>query len=213
MKILVIGSGGREHALAWRLVQSQRVSHVFVAPGNAGMALEEGVHCVPLQGIEAWLEFAQTEQIAFTVVGPEAPIADGIVDHFRAAGLAIFGPSQAAAQLEISKDFAKQFMQRHNIPTARFTTFEDAVSAHAYLDQVGAPIVIKADGLAAGKGVVVAQTVAEAHQAVDHMMGGALGQAGHRVVIEEFLEGEEASFIVMADGEQVLPLATSQDHK
>ncbi len=213
MKILVIGSGGREHALAWRLAQSPRVSRVYVAPGNAGTAQEEGVYNVALQGTAQWLEFARTESIALTVVGPEAPLAEGVVDAFRAAGLAIFGPTQAAAQLEGSKDFAKQFMQRHGIPTARYQTFDDTPAAHAWLDQVGAPIVIKADGLAAGKGVVVAQTLEEAHQAVDHMMGGALGGAGHRVVIEECLLGEEASFIVMVDGEHVLPLATSQDHK
>lgn len=213
MKVLVIGSGGREHALAWRLAQSPRVSRVYVAPGNAGTAQEEGVYNVALQGTAQWLDFARTESIALTVVGPEAPLAEGVVDAFRAAGLAIFGPTQAAAQLEGSKDFAKRFMQRHGIPTAQYKTFDDTRAAHAWLDQVGAPIVIKADGLAAGKGVVVAQTLEEAHQAVDQMMGGALGGAGHRVVIEECLQGEEASFIVMVDGEHVLPLATSQDHK
>jgi phosphoribosylamine--glycine ligase len=213
MKILVIGSGGREHALAWRLAQSPRVSHVVLAPGNDGAAQEEGVHCVPVQGIDAWLDRARREQVAFTVVGPEAPVAAGIVNRFRDAGQAIFGPTLEAAELEISKDYAKRFMHRHGIPTAHFSTFEDPALAHAHLEQVGAPIVIKADGLAAGKGVVVAQTLEEAHHAVDAMLGGGLGEAGRRVVIEEFLTGEEASFIVMAEGEQVLPLATSQDHK
>jgi phosphoribosylamine--glycine ligase len=213
MKVLVIGSGGREHALAWRLAQSPKVSRVYVAPGNAGTAQEEGVYNVPAQGVAAWLEFAQREAIGLTVVGPEAPLSEGVVDAFRAAGLAIFGPTQAAAQLEGSKDFAKRFMVRHGIPTASYQTFDDTPAAHAYLDQAGAPIVIKADGLAAGKGVVVAQTLEEAHRAVDDIMGGALGGAGHRVVIEECLQGEEASFIVLVDGEHVLALATSQDHK
>lgn len=213
MKILVIGGGGREHALAWRLAQSPRVSHVFVAPGNAGIAQEEGVHCVPVEGIDAWLDLARREEIAFTVVGPEAPLAAGIVDRFQEAGMAIFGPNREAAQLEGSKNFAKEFMLRHQIPTAHFATFSDVARAHAYLDEVGAPIVLKADGLASGKGVVVAQTLPEAHAALDHLMGGGLGQAGHQVVIEEFLSGEEVSFIVMADGCQVQPFATSQDHK
>lgn len=213
MKVLVIGSGGREHALAWRLAQSPKVSRVYVAPGNAGTAREEGVYNIDLYDVASWLEFARSESIGLTVVGPEAPLAAGIVDAFRAAALPIFGPTRAAAQLEVSKDFAKRFMTRHGIPTATFQSFEDEAAAHAHLNNVGAPIVIKADGLAAGKGVVVAQTLDEAHQAVTNMMGGALGGAGHRVVIEEFLQGEEASFIVLADGQHVLPLATSQDHK
>jgi phosphoribosylamine--glycine ligase len=215
MKILVIGSGGREHALAWKLVQSPRVSQVFVAPGNGGTATEDGLVNVPLTSIPSLVEFARRdEDIAFTVVGPEAPLAAGVVDAFRAAGLKIFGPTQAAAQLESSKDFAKQFMARHNIPTAAFGTFTDAPAAHAYIDQHGAPIVVKADGLAAGKGVVVASTAEEAHAAVDAMLAGnSMGDAGHRVVIEECLMGEEASFIVMVDGEHVLALASSQDHK
>jgi phosphoribosylamine--glycine ligase len=213
MKALVIGSGGREHALAWRLAQSPRISRVYVAPGNAGTATEDGLYNVNLNSVPEWLEFARSERIELTVVGPEAPLSEGVVDAFRAAGLRIFGPTREAAQLESSKDFAKRFMQRHNIPTAAFRTFDDAASAHAYLGEVGAPIVIKADGLAAGKGVVVAMNQDEAHQAVDSIMGGAVGGAGHRVVIEEFLEGEEASFIVMVDGEHVLPLAASQDHK
>jgi phosphoribosylamine--glycine ligase len=215
MKILVIGSGGREHALAWKLAQSPRVSQVFVAPGNGGTATEDGLVNLPLTAIPSLVEFARRDSdIGFTVVGPEAPLAAGIVDAFRAAGLKIFGPTQAAAQLESSKDFAKQFMARHGIPTAAFGTFTDAGAAHAYIDQRGAPIVVKADGLAAGKGVVVAQTAAEAHAAVDAMLAGnSMGEAGHRVVIEECLLGEEASFIVMVDGEHVLALASSQDHK
>jgi len=215
MKILVIGSGGREHALAWKLAQSPRVSQVFVAPGNGGTANEEGLVNVPLTAIPALIEFVRRDpEIAFTVVGPEAPLAAGVVDTFRAAGLKIFGPTQAAAQLESSKDFAKQFMARHHIPTAAFGTFTDAASAHGYIDHHGAPIVVKADGLAAGKGVVVATTTDEAHAAVDAMLSGnTLGEAGHRVVIEECLQGEEASFIVMVDGEHVLALASSQDHK
>ena len=213
MKVLVIGSGGREHALAWRLAQSPKVSRVYVAPGNAGTALEEGLYNVDLHDVTAWVEFARAESIGLTVVGPEAPLAAGVVDAFHAAGLPIFGPTRAAAQLEISKDFAKRFMVRHGIPTAAYQSFDEEASAHAYIDKMGAPIVVKADGLAAGKGVVVAQTVEEAHQAVTDIMGGALGGAGHRVVIEEFLQGEEASFIVLADGQHVLPLATSQDHK
>jgi phosphoribosylamine--glycine ligase len=215
MKLLVIGSGGREHALAWKLAQSSRVSQVYVAPGNGGTATEDGLVNLPLTAIPELVEFARGEaDLAFTVVGPEAPLAAGIVDAFQAAGLKIFGPTQAAAQLESSKDFAKQFMARHGIPTAAFGTFTDASEAHAYIDAHGAPIVVKADGLAAGKGVVVAASAAEAHAAVDAMLAGTtMGEAGHRVVIEECLVGEEASFIVMVDGEHVLPLASSQDHK
>ena len=214
MKILVIGSGGREHALAWRLKQSPRVQKVFVAPGNGGTAREEGVENVAISAVPDLVAFARDEGIQLTVVGPEAPLAAGVVDAFRAAGLKIFGPVQAAAQLESSKDFAKQFMARHQIPTAAFGTFTDAAAAHAYIDAQGAPIVVKADGLAAGKGVVVATTLEEAHAAVDAMLSGnSMGEAGHRVVIEECLVGEEASFIVMVDGDNVLPLATSQDHK
>ncbi|HUW50337.1 MAG TPA: phosphoribosylamine--glycine ligase [Sulfuricella sp.] len=214
MKILVIGSGGREHALAWKLAQSARSTRIFVAPGNAGTALEPDLTNVALHTIPELLEFARQEKVAFTVVGPEAPLAAGIVDVFRAEGLKIFGPTQFAAQLESSKDFAKAFMVRHGIPTAAYATFTDAAPAHVYIDQQGAPIVVKADGLAAGKGVVVAQTLEEAHAAVDMMLAGnKLGAAGARVVIEECLLGEEASFIVMADGAHVLPLATSQDHK
>ena len=214
MKLLVIGSGGREHALAWRLAQAPKVQKVYVAPGNAGTAHEDGLENVPITSIPTLVAFARDKDIHATVVGPEAPLAAGVVDAFRAAGLRIFGPTQAAAQLESSKDFAKQFMSRHGIPTAKFATFTDAAAAHAYVDAEGAPIVIKADGLAAGKGVVVAMTVVEAHRAIDDMLAGnKLGDAGSRVVIEEFLEGEEASFIVMADGHHALPLATSQDHK
>ncbi len=214
MKVLVIGSGGREHALAWRLKQSPRMQKVYVAPGNGGTAIEEGVENVALTDFAELIEFCQRETIAFTVVGPEAPLAAGIVDAFRAKGLKIFGPTRAAAQLESSKDFAKAFMVRHQIPTAAYGTFTDAAEAHAYIERQGAPIVIKADGLAAGKGVVVAQTLPEAHAAVDAMLAGnSMGEAGHRVVIEECLLGEEASFIVMVDGEHVLTLASSQDHK
>ncbi len=214
MKILVVGSGGREHALAWRLAQSERVKQVWVAPGNGGTAHEPKLHNLPLTDIPALAEFAQREQVAFTVVGPEAPLADGIVDHFRDQGLRIFGPTRAAAQLESSKDFAKAFMKRHGIPTAEYETFTDADAAHAYVDRRGAPIVIKADGLAAGKGVVVATSLAEAHAAIDAMLlDNRMGAAGARVVIEEFLEGEEASFIVLVDGRNVLALASSQDHK
>jgi phosphoribosylamine--glycine ligase len=209
MKLLVIGSGGREHALAWRLAQSPRVSKVFVAPGNAGTALEDGLENLNITDSAQLIAFAQQEPIALTVVGPEAPLAAGIVDAFRAAGLKIFGPTQKAAQLESSKDFAKAFMVRQRIPTAEYQTFTDAHAAHQYIDQRGAPIVIKADGLAAGKGVVVATDLAQAHAAVDQM----LGIAGGRVVIEEFLDGEEASFIVLVDGKHALALATSQDHK
>ena len=214
MKVLVVGSGGREHALAWKLAQSPKVQVVYVAPGNGGTALDKRLQNVPLTDPEVIAAFAEREGVAFTVVGPEAPLAAGIVDIFRAKGLRIFGPTRAAAQLESSKDFAKAFMQRHGIPTAAYQTFADAAQAHAYIDAQGAPIVIKADGLAAGKGVVVAMTLEEAHQAVDMMLdGNKLGDAGARVVIEEFLEGEEASFIVLVDGKNVLALATSQDHK
>ncbi|MCX7627777.1 MAG: phosphoribosylamine--glycine ligase [Methylophilaceae bacterium] len=214
MKILVIGNGGREHALAWKLAQSPRASKVFVAPGNAGTALEPKLQNVPITEITALVEFAQQEHIALTVVGPEAPLSQGIVDAFIGAGLKIFGPSKAAARLESSKDFAKAFMARHGIPTAAYATFTEAVAAHDHVRRQGAPIVIKADGLAAGKGVVVAMTESEAHDAIDMMLAdNKLGAAGARVVIEEFLEGEEASFIVMVDGEHILPLATSQDHK
>jgi len=214
MNLLVIGNGGREHALAWRLAQSPRVGRVFVAPGNAGTAREHGVQNVPLTNIPTLIAFAQRESIGLTVVGPEAPLAAGIVDAFRAAGLRIFGPTRAAAQLESSKDFAKAFMLEHGIPTAAYETFTDADAAHAYIREQGAPIVVKADGLAAGKGVVVATSEEEAHAAVDDMLiGNRMGQAGARVVIEQFIAGEEASFIVMVDGRNVLPLATSQDHK
>jgi phosphoribosylamine--glycine ligase len=214
MKLLVIGSGGREHALAWKLAQSPRVQKVYVAPGNGGTAREDGLENVAITAIPDLVEFAKKEDIAFTVVGPEAPLAAGVVDAFRAAGLKIFGPVQAAAQLESSKDFAKQFMVRHHIPTAKYETFTDAAAAHAYIDKEGAPIVVKADGLAAGKGVVVATSKDEAHAAIDMMLAGnAFGEAGARVVIEECLQGEEASFIVMVDGENVLTMATSQDHK
>ncbi len=214
MKVLVIGSGGREHALAWKLAQSPRMQKVYVAPGNGGTAREPELENVPLTGVAELVEFARREKVQLTVVGPEAPLAEGVVDAFRAAGLKIFGPVKAAAQLESSKDFAKAFMVRHNIPTAKYQTFTDAAAAHAYVDAEGAPIVIKADGLAAGKGVVVAQSLAEAHAAIDDMLSGnKLGTAGARVVIEECLLGEEASFIVMVDGEHVLALASSQDHK
>ncbi|MDO9273884.1 MAG: phosphoribosylamine--glycine ligase [Rugosibacter sp.] len=218
MKLLVIGSGGREHAMAWQLQRSPGLQKIYVAPGNAGTAREPGLTNLPLTDIPALAAFAQREKIHATIVGPEAPLAAGIVDFFRAQGLRIFGPTQAAAQLESSKDFAKRFMIRHNIPTAKFQTFTDSpadiAAAHAYINQEGAPIVVKADGLAAGKGVVVAMTNDEAHAAVDSMLSGnTLGTAGARVVIEEFLTGEEASFIVMADGKHALALATSQDHK
>jgi len=214
MKLLVIGSGGREHAIAWKLAGSPKVSRVYVAPGNAGTAREDGLFNVELSAFPDLIRFAKDEGIHATVVGPEGPIAAGIVDAFRDAGLRVFGPTKAAAQLESSKDFAKRFMKRHGIPTARHETFTDATAAHAYLDRHGAPIVIKADGLAAGKGVVVAATAKEAHEAIDMMLAGnKLGDAGHRVVIEEFMAGEEASFIVMVDGKNVLPLASSQDHK
>ena len=214
MKVLVIGSGGREHALAWKLAQSPKVTRVLVAPGNAGTAREPLLENVPVTAIPELVELARNEKVVFTVVGPEAPLAAGVVDAFRAAGLPIFGPVQAAARLESSKDFAKQFMVRHNIPTAKYQTFADAAQAHAYVNAEGAPIVIKADGLAAGKGVVVAMTLEEAHAAIDMMLlDNKMGDAGARVVIEEFMQGEEASFIVMADGRNALALATSQDHK
>jgi phosphoribosylamine--glycine ligase len=214
MNILVVGGGGREHAMAWKIAQSARVAKVFVAPGNAGTAREPGLTNLPGTAIADLVAFAVKEPVALTVVGPEAPLAAGIVDAFRAAGLRIFGATKAAAQLESSKDFAKAFMARHGIPSAPSRTFEDAAAARAYVSQQGAPIVVKADGLAAGKGVVVAQSVAEAHAAIDAMLvGNALGTAGARVVVEAFLEGEEASFIVMVDGRHVLPLASSQDHK
>ena len=218
MKILVIGSGGREHALVWSLLQSPRVSKVYAAPGNAGTAREKGNQNVALTRTADLIEFVIKNNILLTIVGPEAPLADGVVDAFRAAGLRIFGPTQRAAQLESSKDFSKRFMTRHGIPTAAYATFSDAAQAHAYIDKQGAPIVIKADGLAAGKGVVVAMSVAEAHAAVDTMlidnkMAVRYSEAGARVVIEAFLEGEEASFIVLADGKHALALASSQDHK
>ncbi|GAB2912117.1 phosphoribosylamine--glycine ligase [Paraburkholderia jirisanensis] len=214
MKLLVVGSGGREHALAWKLAQSPRVQLVYVAPGNGGTAQDERLRNLDIVDLEALADFAEQEQIAFTLVGPEQPLAAGIVNLFRSRGLKIFGPTREAAQLESSKDFAKAFMKRHAIPTAEYETFAEVSAAHAYIDAKGAPIVIKADGLAAGKGVVVAQTLEEAHAAVDMMLSdNKLGDAGARVVIEEFLSGEEASFIVMVDGKHVLALASSQDHK
>ncbi|RQS19026.1 phosphoribosylamine--glycine ligase [Burkholderia sp. Bp8998] len=214
MKLLVVGSGGREHALAWKLAQSPRVQMVYVAPGNGGTAQDERLKNVDITSLDALADFAESEGVAFTLVGPEAPLAAGIVNLFRARGLKVFGPTREAAQLESSKDFAKAFMKRHGIPTADYETFSDAAAAHAYIDAKGAPIVVKADGLAAGKGVVVAMTLEEAHAAVDMMLSGnKLGDAGARVVIEEFLDGEEASFIVMVDGKHALALASSQDHK
>ena len=214
MKLLVIGSGGREHALAWRLSKSPRVHKVYVAPGNAGTHRAANLENVALTDPAELADFAEREGIYITVVGPEAPLAAGVVDLFRSRGMKIFGPTRESAQLESSKDFAKAFMVRHNIPTAAYGTFTDPATAHAYIDAQGAPIVVKADGLAAGKGVVVAETLQEAHDAVDAMLGdGSLGAAGARVVIEECLVGEEASFIVMSDGRNVLALATSQDHK
>lgn len=214
MRVLVIGSGGREHALAWKLAQSPRVSNVFVAPGNAGTARESGVANVLANSIPEWVAFARDHDIALTVVGPEAPLADGVVDAFQAEGLRIFGPAKDAAELEWSKDFAKSFMLRHGIPTAEYRTFTDPREARAYVGKRGAPIVVKADGLAAGKGVVVAQSVVEAERAIDAMLvNNTMGDAGARVVIEDCLIGEEASFIVLVDGEHVLPLASSQDHK
>jgi len=216
MKVLVIGNGGREHALAWKAAQSPLVSTVFVAPGNAGTALEPTLQNVAVSAtdIAGLLSFAQNEKIDLTIVGPEAPLVIGVVDAFQAAGLKIFGPTQGAAQLEGSKAFTKDFLARHNIPTAEYENFTEIEPALAYLRKKGAPIVIKADGLAAGKGVIVAMTLEEAEAAVHDMLAGnAFGDAGHRIVIEEFLDGEEASFIVMVDGEHVLPMATSQDHK
>ena len=214
MKILVVGSGGREHALAWKLAQSERIQMVYVAPGNGGTARDGRLVNVDITDPAQLADFAQLENVALTVVGPEIPLAAGIVNLFRARGLKIFGPTKEAAQLESSKDFAKSFMQRHGIPTAAYKTFSEARDAHAYIDEQGAPIVIKADGLAAGKGVVVAMTLHEAHDAIDLMLlDNRFGDAGARVVVEEFLAGEEASFIVMCDGKHVLPLATSQDHK
>ncbi|MFA6615474.1 MAG: phosphoribosylamine--glycine ligase [Hydrogenophaga sp.] len=218
MKVLVIGGGGREHALAWKLKQSEGVSQVYVAPGNAGTARDTQLVNVAIGDKVALREWVQANGIGLTVVGPEAPLAAGVVDEFRAHGLAIFGPTQRAAQLESSKAFSKAFMERHGVPTAEYQTFSDAAQAHAYVDAKGAPIVVKADGLAAGKGVVVAMTAAEAHEAIDFMLldnklGVAHNEGGARVVIEEFLEGEEASFIVLCDGEHALALATSQDHK
>ena len=214
MKVMVIGSGGREHALAWKVAQNKQVSRVFVAPGNAGTALNPDMVNIPITDVTELVAFAKSEQITLTIVGPEAALSQGVVDAFRAAGLKIFGPTKAAAQLESSKDFAKAFMVRHNIPTASYATYTDAKAAHNYVNTQGAPIVIKADGLAAGKGVIVAMSLDEAHAAIDFMLSdNNLGAAGARVVIEEFLTGEEASFIVMVDGKNILPLATSQDHK
>ncbi len=214
MKLLVIGSGGREHAMAWKLAQTPGLQKVFVAPGNAGTAREHELENLNITDPEALADFVEQNKIQLTVVGPEAPLAAGVVNVFRARGLKIFGPTREAAQLESSKDFAKRFMARHNIPTAEFATFSESTAAHDYIDQKGAPIVIKADGLAAGKGVVVAMSLEEAHTAIDDMLSGnKLGDAGARVVIEEFLDGEEASFIVMVDGKNVLALASSQDHK
>ena len=218
MKVLIVGGGGREHAMAWKMAQSPKVQQVYVAPGNGGTGRDVRLVNVPITDVRALREWAQAEKIALTVVGPEAPLAAGVVDEFRAHGLRIFGPTRAAAQLESSKAFSKAFMQRHGIPTAEFQTFSDAAAAHAYVDAKGAPIVVKADGLAAGKGVVVAMSAAQAHEAIDFMLldnklGVAHNEGGARVVIEEFLQGEEASFIVMCDGKNVAALATSQDHK
>ena len=218
MKVLVVGGGGREHAMAWKLSESPKVHKVFVAPGNGGTARNDRFENVPITDVQALRAWAATEKIALTVVGPEAPLAAGVVDEFRAHGLRIFGPTKGAAQLESSKAFSKAFMARHGIPTAKYETFTDAALAHAYVDAEGAPIVVKADGLAAGKGVVVAMTLAEAHEAIDFMLldnkfGVSHNEGGARVVIEEFLQGEEASFIVLCDGKNVAALATSQDHK
>ncbi|MFY7866075.1 phosphoribosylamine--glycine ligase [Roseateles sp.] len=218
MKVLVLGNGGREHALAWKLAQGARVSQVFVAPGNGGTARDSRLKNVPITDVKALADFAVEQKIALTVVGPEAYLAAGVVDEFRARGLRIFGPTKAAAQLESSKAFAKDFMKRHAIPTAAYEVFSDVAAAHAYVDAQGAPIVIKADGLAAGKGVVVAMTLAEAHEAIDwiledNKLGVVHNEGGARVVIEQFLQGEEASFIVLCDGKNVVSLATSQDHK
>ncbi len=218
MKVLVIGGGGREHAMAWKLAQSRKLQQVYVAPGNGGTARDSNLQNIDLPDVQALRAWAVAEKIGLTVVGPEGPLAAGVVDEFRAHGLRIFGPTRAAAQLESSKAFSKAFMKRHGIPTAEYETFSDPVAAHAYVDARGAPIVVKADGLAAGKGVVVATTTAEAHAAIDFMLldntlGVLHNAGGARVVIEEFLQGEEASFIVMCDGKNVTPLATSQDHK
>lgn len=214
MKLLVIGSGGREHALAWKLNQSPRVRKVYVAPGNAGTALEPGLENIPFTALSDLVVFAQKENIALTIVGPESPLASGIVDIFRTAGLKIFGPTKKAAQLEASKIFSKAFMQRHGIPTAAYASFDNPSEAHHYIEQKETPIIIKANGLAAGKGVVIAMSRAEAHEAVDTMLvENKLGEAGAQILIEDYLEGEEASFIVISDGRNVLPLATSQDHK
>jgi phosphoribosylamine--glycine ligase len=218
MNVLVIGGGGREHALAWKLAASEKVQHVYVAPGNGGTALDKRLTNVPITDLEQLADFAVAQKVGLTVVGPEAPLSQGAVDIFRARGLRVFGPTKAAAQLESSKAFAKDFMKRHGIPTAAYETFTDPAAAHACVDKLGAPIVVKADGLAAGKGVVVAMTLEEAHEAVrfmleDNTLGVQHNAGGARVVIEEFLQGEEASFIVLCDGRNVLPLATSQDHK
>ena len=227
MKVLVVGGGGREHALAWKLAQSDRVQAVYVAPGNGGTALDSRLENIAITDVQKLCAWAIAQKIALTVVGPEQPLAAGIVDEFRAHGLRVFGPTQAAAQLESSKAFSKAFMKRHGIPTADYETFTDAVAAHAYVDEQRAPIVVKADGLAAGKGVVVAMTLHDAHEAIEFMLApgtdfnplgvshneAAEGRAAPRVVIEEFLSGEEASFIVMCDGKNVTPMATSQDHK
>ena len=218
MKVLVIGGGGREHAMAWKLSSSPKVSKVYVAPGNGGTAINSRFENVPITDVVQLREWAQAQKINLTVVGPEAPLAAGVVDEFRSHGLRVFGPTKAAAQLESSKAFSKDFMKRHGIPTAAYETFSDPVAAHAFIDKLGAPIVVKADGLAAGKGVVVATTAQEAHDAVDFMLvdnkyGVSHNAGGARVVIEEFLDGEEASFIVLCDGKNVVALATSQDHK
>ncbi len=214
MDVLVIGGGGREHALAWRMARSPHISRVYVAPGNAGTALDDGLFNVPITATDDLIDFAKRESISMTIVGPEAPLSEGMVDAFQAAGLRIFGPTKAAAQLESSKDFAKAFMAQHGIPTSDYETFDEAGAAHDYIRARGAPIVVKADGLAAGKGVIVAPTEDEAHRAVDMMLvEHGMGVAGARVVIEDFLEGEEASFIAIVDGKHVLALASSQDHK
>jgi phosphoribosylamine---glycine ligase len=218
MKVLVLGNGGREHALAWKLARGERVSQVFVAPGNGGTARDPLLKNIPITDVKALADFAEAEKISLTVVGPEAYLAAGVVDEFRARGLRIFGPTKAAAQLESSKAFAKDFMKRHGIPTAAYEVFSEAAAAHAYVDAQGAPIVIKADGLAAGKGVVVATSLEQAHEAIDwiladNKLGVVHNDGGARVVIEQFLSGEEASFIVLCDGKNVVSLATSQDHK
>jgi phosphoribosylamine--glycine ligase len=218
MKVLIVGNGGREHAMAWKLAQSPKLQQVYVAPGNGGTAKDKNLVNVPITDLTLLRQWALDNGIGLTLVGPEAPLAAGIVDDFRAHGLRIFGPTQAAAQLESSKAFSKAFMQRHGIPTAEFETFTDPALAHAYVDRQGAPIVVKADGLAAGKGVVVAMTLSQAHEAIDFMLldntlGVAHNAGGARVVIEEFLQGEEASFMVLCDGKNVAALATSQDHK